>query len=93
VRVSFYFGGAEYATSHYLYTRFWHLFLFNQGLVNYPEPFQKIYCHGLVLGADGRKMSKSLGNVVLLDEVLSSYSADVLRLALMFRAPLKGSMT
>lgn len=85
--VDLYIGGAEHAVLHLLYARFWHKFLFDLGKVNTPEPFLKLRNQGMVLAEDGRKMSKSLGNVINPDEVLDQYGADVVRCYEMFMGP------
>jgi len=85
--VDFYVGGAEHATRHLIYARFWHKFLFDIGVVNYEEPFQKLKAVGLIIGEDGRKMSKRWGNVINPDEVVAKYGADALRLYEMFMSP------
>ena len=77
--VDYYNGGMEHATRHLLYARFWHNFLYDQGLVPFSEPFKKRVAHGMILGANGEKMSKSKGNVVNPDDMIKSYSADALR--------------
>ena len=82
--VDWYNGGMEHTTLHLLYSRFWHKFLFDQGLVPTPEPYQKRTSHGMILGENGEKMSKSRGNVVNPDEIVSEYGADTLRLYEMF---------
>ncbi|MGF1679390.1 MAG: leucine--tRNA ligase [Candidatus Methylacidiphilales bacterium] len=87
--VDLYVGGAEHAVLHLLYARFWHKVLFDIGLVSTPEPFHKLVNQGLILGEDGQKMSKSRGNVVNPDEVVSEYGADSLRLFEMFMGPLE----
>ena len=84
-----YVGGAEHAVLHLLYARFWHKVLFDLGHVRTPEPFQKLVNQGLILGEDGQKMSKSRGNVVNPDDVVSEYGADALRLYEMFMGPLE----
>lgn len=89
--VDLYVGGAEHAVLHLLYARFWHKVLFDYGYVSTPEPFHKLFHQGLILGEDGRKMSKSLGNVVNPDEVVKSYGADSLRMFEMFLGPLQES--
>jgi leucyl-tRNA synthetase len=86
--VDLYMGGAEHAVGHLLYARFWNLFFYDLGLVKHPEPFQKLFHQGLMLGEDGEKMSKSRGNVVNPDQVIASYGADTLRLFTMFMGPL-----
>ncbi len=85
--VDWYNGGMEHTTLHLLYSRFWHKFLFDQGLVPTSEPYQKRTAHGLILAADGEKMSKSRGNVVNPDECIATYGADSLRLYEMFMGP------
>lgn len=86
--VDIYIGGAEHAVLHLLYARFWHKFLFDQGLVPTKEPFQKLVNQGIILGPDGEKMSKSRGNVINPDEIVRKYGADSLRLYEMFMGPL-----
>lgn len=85
--VDLYIGGAEHAVLHLLYARFWHKFLFDIGVVNTPEPFIKLRNQGLVLAEDGRKMSKSLGNVINPDDMIDKYGADVVRMYEMFMGP------
>ncbi|TGK61591.1 leucine--tRNA ligase [Leptospira wolffii] len=85
--VDLYVGGAEHAVLHLLYSRFWHKVLFDLGYVTTPEPFKKLVHQGLILGEDKRKMSKSLGNVINPDEVVSNFGADSLRLFEMFMGP------
>ena len=85
--VDLYIGGAEHATRHLLYARFWHKFLFDIKAVNYQEPFKKLQHVGLILGADNQKMSKRWGNVVNPDDVVKEYGADALRLYEMFMGP------
>lgn len=87
--VDIYIGGAEHAVGHLLYSRFWHKFLFDLGLVSSKEPFMKLLNQGMILGSDNQKMSKSRGNVVNPDEVIESYGADTLRLYEMFMGPLE----
>jgi leucyl-tRNA synthetase len=87
--VDLYVGGTEHAVLHLLYARFWHKVLFDLGHVTTPEPFQKLVNQGLILGEDGQKMSKSRGNVVNPDDVVSEYGADALRLYEMFMGPLE----
>jgi leucyl-tRNA synthetase len=85
----FYIGGAEHAVLHLLYARFWHLFLYDIGVVSAAkEPFRRLFHQGIILGGDGNKMSKSRGNVVNPDEVIRQYGADSLRLYEMFLGPL-----
>jgi len=87
--VDLYVGGVEHAVLHLLYSRFWHKVLFDLDLVSTKEPFQKLVNQGLILGADGEKMSKSRGNVVNPDSVVQEYGADSLRLYEMFMGPLE----
>ena len=89
--VDLYVGGGEHAVLHLLYARFWHKVLFDHGYVSTPEPFKRLFHQGLIMGEDGRKMSKSLGNVVNPDEVIASHGADALRLYEMFLGPLEAS--
>ena len=86
--VDLYVGGTEHAVLHLLYARFWHKVLFDLGHLSTNEPFQKLVNQGLILGEDGQKMSKSIGNVVNPDEVVELYGADSLRLYEMFMGPL-----
>ncbi len=87
--VDLYVGGAEHATLHLLYARFWHKFLFDIGVVSTDEPFRKLVNQGLILGEDGQKMSKSRGNVVNPDDVVAEFGADAMRLYEMFMGPLE----
>ncbi len=87
--VDLYVGGTEHAVLHLLYARFWHKVLFDLGHVGTPEPFQRLVNQGLIMGEDGQKMSKSRGNVVNPDDVVSGYGADSLRLYEMFMGPLE----
>lgn len=89
--VDFYVGGAEHATRHLIYARFWHKFLFDIGAVNYEEPFTKLKHVGLIMGEDGRKMSKRWGNVINPDEIVKKYGADSLRVYEMFMGPFEQS--
>lgn len=82
-----YFGGAEHTTLHLLYSRFWHQFLFDKGFVPTPEPYAWRINGGLLLGPDGKKMSKSKGNVVEPVELVEKYGADALRLSICFLGP------
>ena len=82
--VDYYNGGMEHATRHLLYARFWHQFLYDQGLVPTKEPFKKRVAHGMVLAADGSKISKSKNNGVSPTDVVNEYGADTLRLFEMF---------
>lgn len=85
--VDVYVGGAEHATRHLIYARFWHKFLFEHGVVSTSEPFQRLYSVGLILAEDGRKMSKRFGNVVNPDEIIALYGADTFRIYEMFMGP------
>ena len=82
--VDLYDGGMEHATRHLLYARFWNIFLHEQGLVPYREPFLKRISHGMILGEGGEKMSKSKGNVVNPNDMIRDYGADALRVYEMF---------
>lgn len=86
--VDLYVGGAEHAVLHLLYARFWHRFLYDMGIFKCPEPFKKLRHQGIILGADGEKMSKSRGNTVSPDDVINEYGADALRLYELFKGPL-----
>lgn len=90
--VDIYIGGAEHAVLHLLYARFWHKFLYDIGVVPTKEPFQKLYNQGMILGEGNEKMSKSKGNVVNPDDIVSSHGADTLRLYEMFMGPLDASV-
>jgi leucyl-tRNA synthetase len=82
--VDWYNGGMEHTTLHLLYSRFWHRFLYDQGVVPCPEPYAKRTSHGMILGENGEKMSKSRGNVVNPDDIVRDYGADTLRTYEMF---------
>lgn len=82
--VDWYNGGMEHTTLHLLYSRFWHKFLYDQKIVPCPEPYQKRTSHGMILGSNGEKMSKSRGNVVNPDDIVRDYGADTLRTYEMF---------
>lgn len=90
--VDLYIGGQEHAVLHLLYARFWHRFLFDIGVVNTKEPFQRIINQGMILGPDGEKMSKSKGNIINPDDIIKMYGADTLRIYEMFMGPLTASM-
>ncbi|TYS19877.1 leucine--tRNA ligase [Rossellomorea vietnamensis] len=90
--VDMYIGGAEHAVLHLLYARFWHKFLYDIGVVPTKEPFQKLFNQGMILGENNEKMSKSKGNVVNPDEIVSSHGADTLRMYEMFMGPLEASI-
>ncbi len=85
--VDLYVGGAEHATRHLIYARFWHKFLYDIGAVSTKEPFQKLQNVGLIAGVDGRKMSKRFGNVINPDSIVKTYGADTLRMYEMFMGP------
>lgn len=87
--VDLYVGGTEHAVLHLLYARFWHKVMHDLGLVSTNEPFKKLVNQGLILGEDGNKMSKSIGNVVNPDDIIAEYGADSLRLYEMFMGPLE----
>jgi leucyl-tRNA synthetase len=87
--VDLYVGGAEHAVLHLLYSRFWHKVLYDLGLVSTKEPFQRLVNQGMILGENGQKMSKSLGNVINPDEIVNEYGADTLRAYEMFMGPLQ----
>ena len=82
--VDWYNGGMEHTTLHLLYSRFWHKFLYDIGAVPNPEPYSKRTSHGMILGENGEKMSKSRGNVVNPDEIIKDYGADTMRVYEMF---------
>ncbi|HAT68365.1 MAG TPA: leucine--tRNA ligase [Candidatus Yonathbacteria bacterium] len=85
--VDMYVGGAEHATRHLIYARFYHKFLYDIGVVNYTEPFKRLQNVGLIMAEDGRKMSKRWGNVINPDDIVATYGADTLRLYEMFMGP------
>ena len=87
--VDTYVGGAEHAVMHLLYARFFCKILYDQGIIDFEEPFQKLINQGLILAEDGRKMSKSLGNVINPDDIVKEYGADALRMYEMFMGPLE----
>jgi leucyl-tRNA synthetase len=82
--VDWYNGGMEHTTLHLLYSRFWHKFLYDIGVVPTSEPYMKRTSHGMILGEDGQKMSKSRGNVINPDDIVKEFGADTLRLYIMF---------
>jgi len=82
--VDWYNGGMEHTTLHLLYSRFWHKFLFDIGVVPTAEPYQKRTSQGMILGEDNQKMSKSRGNVINPDDIVNEFGADTLRLYIMF---------
>lgn len=85
--VDLYVGGAEHATRHLIYARFWHKFLFDEGYVSTPEPFTRLISVGLIMAEDGKKMSKRYGNVINPDDIVNLYGADTLRVYEMFMGP------
>jgi len=87
--IDLYMGGAEHAVLHLLYARFWHKVLFDHGYISTHEPFKKLFHQGLIIGEDGRKMSKSLGNVINPDDVVNEFGADSIRVFEMFLGPLQ----
>ena len=90
--VDFYVGGAEHATRHLIYARFWHKFLYDIGAVNYDEPFTRLQHVGIILAEDGRKMSKRFGNIINPDDIIENYGADALRTYEMFMGPFNQSI-
>jgi leucyl-tRNA synthetase len=91
--VDLYVGGAEHATRHLIYARFWHKFLNDIGAVSTSEPFTKLQSVGLIMGEDGRKMSKRFGNVVNPDDIVKQFGADTLRIYEMFMGPFDQAIT
>ncbi|OGG57781.1 leucine--tRNA ligase [Candidatus Kaiserbacteria bacterium RIFCSPHIGHO2_01_FULL_56_24] len=85
--VDMYVGGAEHATRHLIYARFWHKFLFDISVVSTPEPFTRLISVGLIMAEDGKKMSKRYGNVINPDDIVETYGADTLRIYEMFMGP------
>ena len=90
--VNWYNGGMEHTTLHLLYSRFWHKFLYDEGIVSSPEPYIKRTSHGLILGEGGEKMSKSKGNVINPDDIVKEFGADALRLYILFIGPFEESI-
>ena len=89
--VDLYIGGAEHAVLHLFYARFWHKVLYDIGVVDTKEPFQKLVNQGMILGTNNEKMSKSRGNVINPDDIVSKYGADTLRMYEMFMGPLEAT--
>ena len=85
--IDWYNGGMEHTTLHLLYSRFWHKFLYDIGVVPTKEPYQKRTSHGMILGSNGEKMSKSKGNVVNPDDIINEFGADTFRVYEMFMGP------
>jgi len=90
--VDMYVGGAEHATGHLLYSRFWNNFLYDMGYIGTKEPFKKLKNQGMILATDGHKMSKRWGNVVNPDDIVINYGADTLRVYEMFMGPFEQSL-
>ena len=90
--VDMYVGGAEHATGHLLYSRFWNNFLYDMGYIKTKEPFKRMKNIGMVLATDGRKMSKRWGNVINPDDIVKNYGADTLRVYEMFMGPFEQSL-
>ena len=91
--VDWYNGGMEHTTLHLLYSRFWHKFLYDIGVVHTPEPYAKRTSHGMILGEGGEKMSKSRGNVVNPNDIVDQYGADTMRLHIMFIGDFEKAVT
>lgn len=91
--VDWYNGGMEHTTLHLLYSRFWHKFLYDIGVVHTPEPYHKRTSHGMILGEGGEKMSKSRGNVVNPNDIVERYGADTMRLHIMFIGDFEKAVT
>jgi leucyl-tRNA synthetase len=87
--VDLYVGGVEHAVLHLLYSRFWHKVLYDLGLVNTTEPFQRLVNQGMILGEDNQKMSKSRGNVINPDDIIKTFGSDSMRVYEMFMGPLE----
>lgn len=90
--VDVYVGGAEHATRHLIYARFWHKFLYDIGVVSTKEPFTELHSVGLIQASDGRKMSKRFGNVINPDDIVESVGADTLRVYEMFMGPFENTI-
>ncbi|HEY0010360.1 MAG TPA: class I tRNA ligase family protein [Candidatus Paceibacterota bacterium] len=90
--VDMYVGGAEHATRHLIYARFWHKFLLDIGVVSTLEPFKKLHSVGLIIAEDGKKMSKRFGNVINPDDVVAEYGADAFRVYEMFMGPFENAI-
>ncbi len=91
--VDMYVGGAEHATRHLIYARFWHKFLFDIGVVSTEEPFKRLQHVGLIQASDGRKMSKRYGNVINPDDIIETWGADTMRVYEMFMGPFANSIS
>ncbi|MCK5059996.1 MAG: leucine--tRNA ligase [Candidatus Pacebacteria bacterium] len=90
--VDMYVGGTEHATRHLIYARFWHKFLYDIGTVSTEEPFMKLKNQGLIMGSDGKKMSKRFGNVINPDDIVRNFGADALRVYETFMGPFEASI-
>ncbi len=90
--VDLYIGGKEHAVLHLIYARFWHKFLYQIGIVDCPEPFQTLFNQGMILDADGEKMSKSKANVISPDQMVDTYGADTVRLYILFMGPVEKNL-
>jgi leucyl-tRNA synthetase len=90
--VDLYVGGAEHAVMHLIYARFWTKVMYDAGMLDFQEPFLVLKNQGMILGADGQKMSKSKGNVVTPDEMVEKYGADALRLYILFMGPFEAEL-
>jgi len=90
--VDVYVGGAEHATRHLIYARFWHKFLYDIGVVTTKEPFERLINQGLIMGPDGRKRSKRYGNVVNPNDIVEQFGADTMRVYEMFMGPFEGAV-
>jgi leucyl-tRNA synthetase len=90
--VDLYVGGAEHAVMHLIYARFWTKVMYDEGMLDFNEPFSILMNQGMILGADGQKMSKSKGNIVTPDEMVEKYGADALRLYILFMGPFEAEL-
>jgi len=90
--VDLYVGGAEHAVMHLIYARFWTKVMYDEGMLDFTEPFSVLKNQGMILGADGQKMSKSKGNIVTPDEMVEKYGADALRLYILFMGPFEAEL-
>jgi len=91
--VDLYVGGAEHAVMHLIYARFWTKVMFDEGMLDFQEPFSVLKNQGMILGADGLKMSKSKGNIITPDEMVERYGADALRLYILFMGPFEAELS
>lgn len=90
--VDLYVGGAEHAVMHLIYARFWTKVMYDEGMLDFTEPFSVLKNQGMILGADGQKMSKSKGNIVTPDEMVEKFGADALRLYILFMGPFEAEL-